>query len=106
MQHTVSRVGLLDQAEKLIGDLGSSQSVLEIQYEGEVSKTSCLRVLRLLLIRDMFCSIHVKFLAVGYKRQFHIELETSALPVEAGTSNVSVNVQQYVTHNLKCLKVY
>ena len=38
LQHTVSRVGLLDQAEKLIGDLGSSQSVLEIQYEGEVSK--------------------------------------------------------------------
>lgn len=35
-KHTVSRVGLLDQAEKLIGDLGSSQSVLEIQYEGEV----------------------------------------------------------------------
>lgn len=35
-KHTVSRVGLLDQAEKLISDLGSSQSVLEIQYEGEV----------------------------------------------------------------------
>lgn len=39
LQHTVSRVGLLDQAEKLIGELGSSQSVLEIQYEGEVSQT-------------------------------------------------------------------
>ena len=36
----MSRVGLLDQAEKLIGDLGSSQSVLEIQYEGEVSRTA------------------------------------------------------------------
>lgn len=35
-KHTVSREGLLDQAEKLINDLGSSQSVLEIQYEGEV----------------------------------------------------------------------
>lgn len=35
-KHTVSREGLLDQAEKLISDLGSSQSVLEIQYEGEV----------------------------------------------------------------------
>lgn len=44
-QHTVSRLGLLDQAEKLIGDLGSSQSVLEIQYEGEVGKSSLLRVL-------------------------------------------------------------
>ena len=38
LQHTVSRVGLLDQAEKLVGDLGSSQSVLEIQYEGEVKR--------------------------------------------------------------------
>ena len=43
-QHTVSRVGLLDQAEKLISDLGSSQSVLEIQYEGEVSTASWLHL--------------------------------------------------------------
>ena len=58
MQHTVSRVGLLDQAEKLIGDLGSSQSVLEIQYEGEVNKNFRLRDLHLLLIRDNVCSRH------------------------------------------------
>ena len=58
MQHTVSRVGLLDQAEKLIGDLGSSQSVLEIQYEGEVNENFRLRDLRLLLIRDNVCSRH------------------------------------------------
>lgn len=37
-------MGLLDQAEKLIGDLGSSQSVLEIQYEGEVSTTEVANV--------------------------------------------------------------
>jgi len=58
-------VGLLDQAEKLIGDLGSSQSVLEIQYEGEVSKNSRLRALHLLLIRDNNCSICVTFMASG-----------------------------------------
>ena len=58
MQHTVSRVGLLDQAEKLVGDLGSSQSVLEIQYEGEVNENFRLRDLRLLLIRDNVCSRH------------------------------------------------
>ena len=40
----MSRVGLLDQAEKLISDLGSSQSVLEIQYEGEVSAVNWLHV--------------------------------------------------------------
>lgn len=58
LQHTVSRVGLLDQAEKLVGDLGSSQSVLEIQYEGEVNKNFRLRDLHLLLIRDNVCSRH------------------------------------------------
>lgn len=55
LQHTVSRVGLLDQAEKLIGDLGSSQSVLEIHYEGEVRKHSRLRAQHLTLISDV-CS--------------------------------------------------
>ncbi|XP_031562481.1 E3 ubiquitin-protein ligase TRIP12-like [Actinia tenebrosa] len=35
-KHTVSRKELLIQAEKIIQDLGSSQSILEIQYEGEV----------------------------------------------------------------------
>ena len=48
-------MGLLDQAEKLIGDLGSSQSVLEIQYEGEVSTT----VARLQLLHSGFKS-HMK----------------------------------------------
>lgn len=35
-QHKVSRDGLFAQAEKLIQELGSSHSVLEIHYEGEV----------------------------------------------------------------------
>lgn len=35
-QNTVSRSDLLPQAEKIIQELGSSQSILEIQYEGEV----------------------------------------------------------------------
>lgn len=35
-QHTVSRKDLITQAEKIIQDLGSSQSILEIQYDGEV----------------------------------------------------------------------
>ena len=48
-------MGLLDQAEKLIGDLGSSQSVLEIQYEGEVSITAA----RLQLLHSGFKS-HTK----------------------------------------------
>ena len=52
LQHTVSRVGLLDQAEKLIGELGSSQSVLEIQYEGEVSNTPWLHALVLLYVLE------------------------------------------------------
>ena len=51
-------MGLLDQAEKLVGDLGSSQSVLEIQYEGEVNKNFRLRGLHLLFIRDNVCSRH------------------------------------------------
>lgn len=64
LQHTVSRVGLLDQAEKLIGDLGSSQSVLEIQYEGEVRKHSRLRALHLLLSSDVSTTC-VLFMANG-----------------------------------------
>ncbi|KAK3738539.1 hypothetical protein QZH41_012052, partial [Actinostola sp. cb2023] len=35
-KNTVSRKDIITQAEKIIQELGSSQSILEIQYEGEV----------------------------------------------------------------------